>query len=129
HRRQRREGHDQPASAEARRPAGDRDRPARRLPDQPMRPRLPAPTIRLRLTLVYGGLFTLSAAALLAITFVLVNHQYTGSFFISSGRQAVVSVESAGVTSSLPAPKPGATNTQTFFGPRKVALAAAKGQS
>ena len=50
-----------------------------------MRPRLPAPTIRLRLTLVYGGLFTLSAAALLAITFVLVNHQYTGNFFISSG--------------------------------------------
>ena len=95
-----------------------------------MRPRLPAPTIRLRLTLVYGGLFTLSAAALLAITFVLVNHQYTGSFFISSGRQAVVAVESAGVTSSLPAPKPGATNTQTtFFGSRKVALAAAKGQS
>ncbi len=95
-----------------------------------MRPRLPAPTIRLRLTLVYGGLFTLSAAALLAITFVLVNHQYTGKFFISSGRQAVVAVESAGVTSSLPAPKPGATGTQTtFFGPRKVALAAAKGQS
>jgi len=95
-----------------------------------MRPRLPAPTIRLRLTLVYGGLFTLSAAALLAITFVLVNHQYTGKFFISSGRQAVVAVESAGVTSSLPAPKPGATGTQTtFFGPHKVALAAAKGQS
>ena len=95
-----------------------------------MRPRPPAPTIRLRLTLVYGGLFTLSAAALLAITFVLVNHQYTGSFFISSGRQAVVAIESAGVTSSLPTPKPGATNMQTtFFGPPKVALAAAKGQS
>ena len=95
-----------------------------------MRPRPPAPTIRLRLTLVYGGLFTLSAAALLAITFVLVNHQYTGSFFISSGRQGVVAVESSGTTSSLPAPKPGAANVQTtFFGPRKVALAAAKGQS
>ena len=49
-------------------------------------------TIRLRLTLVYGGLFLCSAAALLAITYVLVNHQYTGSFFISSGRQAVVAL-------------------------------------
>ena len=52
--------------------------------------KLPAPTIRLRLTLVYGGLFLCSAAALLAVTYVLVHHQYTGSFFISSGRQAVV---------------------------------------
>jgi hypothetical protein len=47
--------------------------------------RSPAPTIRLRLTLVYGGLFLCSAAALLAITYVLVHRQYTGSFFISSG--------------------------------------------
>ena len=55
-----------------------------------MKLRLPAPTIRLRLTLVYGGLFLCSASALLAITYVLVNHQYTGDFFISSGRQGVV---------------------------------------
>jgi signal transduction histidine kinase len=34
--------------------------------------RLPRPTIRLRLTLLYGGLFLLSGAALLAINFVLV---------------------------------------------------------
>jgi signal transduction histidine kinase len=55
-----------------------------------MKLRLPAPTIRLRLTLVYGGFFLCSASALLAITYVLVNHQYTGDFFISSGRQGVV---------------------------------------
>jgi len=53
-------------------------------------------TIRLRLTLVYGGLFLCSAAALLAITYVLVHHQYSGSFFISSGRQAVVHFQSSG---------------------------------
>jgi len=36
--------------------------------------RLPARTIRLRLTLVYGGLFIASGGALLAITYVLVRH-------------------------------------------------------
>ena len=69
-----------------------------------MRPRLPAPTIRLRLTLVYGGLFTLSAAALLAITFVLVNHQYTGNFFISSGQQGVVASQGVGNLTVGPVP-------------------------
>ena len=35
--------------------------------------RLPRRTVRLRLTLVYGGLFLLSGAALLAITYLLVS--------------------------------------------------------
>ena len=88
--------------------------------------RLPAPTIRLRLTLLYGGLFLCSAAALLAVTYVLANHQYTSSFFISSGRQAVGVKE--GNLQAGPGPGfevttgPGAGNT-------KVALAAAQGQS
>jgi signal transduction histidine kinase len=51
------------------------------------RPRVPAPTIRLRLTAVYGGLFLASGAALLAVTYVLLRHDYTGQFFISSARQ------------------------------------------
>ena len=38
----------------------------------PARPRLPVPTIRLRLTAIYGGLFAVSGAALLAITYLLV---------------------------------------------------------
>jgi signal transduction histidine kinase len=98
-----------------------------------LRARLPAPTIRLRLTLVYGGLFLFSATALLAITFVLVNHQYTGRFFITSGHQAVVQFQSAGggVTRNG---KP----TEVFpvpIGPNalapnaKIAIAAAQGQS
>ncbi|HEX3056418.1 MAG TPA: ATP-binding protein [Gaiellaceae bacterium] len=97
-----------------------------------MRPRLPAPTIRLRLTLIYGGLFTLSAAALLAITFVLVNHQYTGNFFISSGRLGVVASQGVGNLEVRPLPPKGFVVTagqKTLIASRKVALAAAQGQS
>jgi signal transduction histidine kinase len=95
-----------------------------------LRARLPAPTIRLRLTLAYGGLFLCSAAALLAITYVLVHHQYTGSFFIKSGQQGVVhfkssgiKLKSAGTVFPVPVgPKGLATNAQ-------IAVAAAQGQS
>ena len=94
------------------------------------RTRLPAPTIRLRLTLVYGGLFLCSAAALLAITYVLVHHQYTGSFFISSGHQAAVQFQSSGNIDAKPVPGfevPIGPNA--IAGSRKVAIAAAQGQS
>jgi signal transduction histidine kinase len=94
-----------------------------------MRP--PAPTIRLRLTLVYGGLFLCSAAALLAITYVLVNHQYTGSFFISSGRQAVVAVQTAkgNTVKVLPSPELGVPIGPKELAAGKLGLAAAQGQS
>jgi signal transduction histidine kinase len=39
----------------------------------------------MRLTLVYGTLFLLSGAALLAVTYVLVAHQFTGRFFVATG--------------------------------------------
>jgi signal transduction histidine kinase len=54
--------------------------------------RRPKPTIRLRLTLVYGGLFLACGTVLLAITYVLVRQQYTGQFFISSGKQGVAGI-------------------------------------
>ena len=54
--------------------------------------RLPPRTIRLRLTVVYGGLFLVCGAALLVITYFLVKRQYTGGLFLSSGKAAVVSV-------------------------------------
>jgi signal transduction histidine kinase len=88
-------------------------------------------TIRLRLTLVYGGLFLCSAAALLAITYTLVHHQYTGSFFISSGRQAVVHFQSSGASIV----KAGGTVFPVPVGPKalasnaKIAVAVAQGQS
>jgi signal transduction histidine kinase len=47
---------------------------------------LPRRTIRLRLTLIYGGLFIACAAALLAIVYVLVGGQYTADFFVKSGQ-------------------------------------------
>ncbi len=40
--------------------------------------RPPRRTVRLRLALLYGGLFFLSGAALLVITYILVAHQYHG---------------------------------------------------
>ncbi len=46
--------------------------------------RLPRRTIRLRLTLLYGLLFLLSGAGLLAITYALVSHQQ-GPFMIRAG--------------------------------------------
>ena len=98
-----------------------------------MRAHLPAPTIRLRLTLVYGGLFLCSAAALLAITYVLVHHQYTGSFFIKSGQQGVVHFQSSGA--ALGKLKSAGTVFPVPVGPKglavnaKIAIAAAQGQS
>jgi signal transduction histidine kinase len=43
-------------------------------------PRLPRRTIRLRLTLIYGGLFLICGAGLLAITYVLVSNATAGCF-------------------------------------------------
>jgi signal transduction histidine kinase len=99
-----------------------------------LRARLPAPTIRLRLTLVYGGFFLCSAAALLAITYTLVNHQYTGSFFITSGHQAVVHFQGAkGSGTFIAKAQPNLfavpVGPKAFAPNRKIALAAAQGQS
>jgi signal transduction histidine kinase len=59
---------------------------ARRLAD----PRLPRRTVRLRLTLLYGGLFLVSGAALLAVTYVLVRHATAGPSASSSKIESVV---------------------------------------
>jgi signal transduction histidine kinase len=45
-------------------------------------PRLPPRTVRLRLTLLYGGLFLASGAGLLGITYVLVANEITGPFHV-----------------------------------------------
>jgi signal transduction histidine kinase len=93
--------------------------------------RLPRRTIRLRLTVLFGLLFLLAGAALLGVTYLLVDHQYTAhgaSLFIRTGKlrgevfvqgsasgsgQAVsVSVQRAGVVggkagSAVPGPPAG----------------------
>ena len=43
--------------------------------------RLPQPTIRLRFTLLYSGLFLACGLGLLVITYLLLAHKYTGDFF------------------------------------------------
>jgi signal transduction histidine kinase len=45
----------------------------------PLRPRRPRPTARLRLTLLYGSLFSLAGAALLAFTYGLFDHATAGT--------------------------------------------------
>jgi signal transduction histidine kinase len=62
----------------------------RRLTTQWIRSRLPARTIRLRLTALYGTLFLTSGAALLAITYALAAHHYSSGFFIANGKKGVI---------------------------------------
>ena len=46
---------------------------------------LPRPTIRLRLTLLYGGLFLVSGVVLLTVTYVLVSNSTRGTVFATTG--------------------------------------------
>jgi signal transduction histidine kinase len=50
-----------------------------RLAHRIARPHLPHRTVRLRMTLLYGGLFVISGAALLAVTYVLVRNAVAGT--------------------------------------------------
>jgi signal transduction histidine kinase len=58
---------------------------------------LPRRTIRLRLTLIYGGLFIVCAAALLATVYFVVAGQYTADFFAKTGNQVHVAVPAGSV--------------------------------
>jgi signal transduction histidine kinase len=66
------------------------------------KPHLPRRTVRLRLTLLYGGLFLLSGAALLAITYVLVVHATNG--FIFKGQNGGAAVTNFGSSHKQPRP-------------------------
>src|SRR5215468_6906072 len=87
------EDHHQPPAGQTRRPPAHRDGAEVRLPDRRMTvaptrrlTRLAAATgrsrrtIRLRLTLIYGGLFLICGAGLLAITYVLVDSATAGYY-------------------------------------------------
>jgi signal transduction histidine kinase len=64
--------------------------------------RLPPPTIRLRLTLLYGTLFLCCGIGLLAITYLLADHAITGNFtYTYRGPNGI------GTISCRPAPRPG----------------------
>ena len=106
----------------------------RRLTTRWLQAHLPARTIRLRLTLVYGGLFLASGAVLLTITYFLVRHEETGGFFISSGNggiaRVLVTQQMSGGAKSL-----GVTVPNPLAGPilappgKQAVLAAANAQS
>jgi signal transduction histidine kinase len=63
---------------------------------------LPPPTVRLRLTALYGTLFLCCGAGLLAITYLLADHTITGNFtYTYRGPKGI------GTISCRPAPRPG----------------------
>ena len=67
------------------------------------RMRLPPPTVRLRLTVLYGTLFLCCGAGLLAITYLLADHAITGNFtYTYTGPNGAT-----GVASCRPGPRPG----------------------
>jgi signal transduction histidine kinase len=67
----------------------------RQLTTQWIRSRLPARTIRLRLTALYGALFLVSGAALLGITYALAVHHYSSGFFIVNGQKGAIAAKVA----------------------------------
>lgn len=79
--------------------------------------RLPGGTVRLRLTLLYGALFLVSGAALLTLTYVLVQGSGGGSLAgnqSAPGAGAPTPAEVAGVTPPVPPPhgSPGGEGTR-----------------
>jgi signal transduction histidine kinase len=78
-----------------------------RLTELALRPGLPRRTVRLRLTLLYGGLFLVSGAALLAITYALVVHNTSGFIFTQGNRtSASAVVEGSGASGGERESKP-----------------------
>lgn len=63
--------------------------------------RLPARTIRLRLTALYGGLFLACGAALLTITYVLVKPRYAASITVAIRKGAIVVRRTGGGPAAL----------------------------
>ena len=64
---------------------------------------LPRRTVRLRLTLLYGGLFLASGAGLLGITYVLVDHRISGPFRVTGGHNRPFTASTAsGVVHGAP---------------------------
>jgi signal transduction histidine kinase len=82
---------------------------------------LPARTIRMRLTAIYGGLFLVSGTALLTITYLLARREYTGKFFAQSGAQGIAKVLIA--TGQVPPDAGGQSGVK--IGPNNLSVLAA----
>jgi hypothetical protein len=70
------------------------------LVDVSLRNRLPARSVRLRLTALYAGLFLLSGAALLGLTYLLVLHATAGGFVVTPTGTAATPSGARGVTAT-----------------------------
>jgi signal transduction histidine kinase len=68
------------------------------------RPHLPRRTVRFRLTVLYGGLFLLAGAALLAVTYFLVSHSTGNSLYLRSGGKSVFIEQKVGEPIYKPKP-------------------------
>jgi signal transduction histidine kinase len=90
-------------------------------------PRLPRRTVRMRLTLIYGGLFLLCGAGLLAITYVLVSNGFTVGYFSSTGPNGFTVGSYVGAHGARPrgGPPAGLQNS----GPRAVKLSPRQAQA
>jgi signal transduction histidine kinase len=93
-----------------------------------LRERLPKRSVRLRLTLLYGTLFLVSGAALLAINYILVSHQYTSQFFFSTatgdpGGVIIGGSSSVQAPAGLP-PDLGFSKSQVISGAKNTSTAA-----
>jgi len=67
-----------------------------RLTKLAFRPHLPRRTVRLRLTLLYGGLFSASGAGLLAITYFLVRRATGDAFTFRLKNGATINISAGG---------------------------------
>ena len=88
-------------------------RPGQELAARWLRRRLPRRTIRLRLTLLYGGLFVVCGAALITFIYLLVAHQYSSGFFLRTGKRVVASTGIPGGTTIT-------AGNQAVTGPPKI---------
>ncbi|MEV7805168.1 ATP-binding protein [Microbispora sp. NPDC088329] len=69
---------------------------------------LPRRTVRLRLTFLYGGLYLVSGAALLAVTYILVHHAVSGQ--VVSGQTLLAPHDGGGLhPRDAPGPGPGSS--------------------
>lgn len=110
------------------------------LPGLPRRLRVPRRTVRLRLTMVYGGLFLVSGAVLLAVTYVLVANRLPaavsfhspshrpGPAAVQAGRRVVADrlvvvrrSASSGKSLQLPAPPGGSRYIKSLVAQQRAA--------
>ena len=109
------EGHGQPAAAQARPAAGDRDRRPGRVPH------MRRGSVRLRLTVLFGALFLAAGAALLAITYGMVSHATNGIFVSSANAGGGAGSAAGGAPAALPSTDPLQAQATRIAGTAKAA--------